>query len=647
MLATVDGEAYNVFGVASPANGTKSATLKSGNYTSTHSSFEITAGNALLTLDFFSPVSLSNYVRQSLPFSYLTITAAGLNGAKPNVTIYSDIDDSWTGQSSNTAKTFSTFEGSSIYELSANGQATYSQSPNEQALWGQAVFASKVVDDTKLSSGSGSSNTVRGQFIKDGSISEANSNWQPTAADNVVAFSHSLGEVGSGTTVRLAIGYVREAAINYLGEPQTHYYRSQYPDTASAVNHFLDDYEDAYQEGQGLDSQIQNTGTSVAGSKYADILALSLRQIFGAIDVTIPNSTLDTANASAFIKEISSDGNANTVDIIYGMLPFFYSLSPEWIRLLLGPIMQYLATGGWPYPQYAIHDIGENYPNATGHNDGQAEMMPVEESGDLLILFLAYQQATGDKSFATTYANLLKTYAEYVQKNGLYPVFQLSTTDGLGAFTNMTSLAVKSAVALSAYGELVGSSQYSDLGLSFASTVLRNGLGTRVSSATKEEYLTLTYATAAWYLHFNLYPVPLLGLNTFNSSVFKDQTDFYPTVRAEAGIPIDQGAQWGKTDWDFWVAGYATSTSLRDQIVEDVWNYISNQKNIMPFSDKYNVAAPNIGAGQFRARPTVAAHFAPWALSQKKTAKRSPPVVKRKRFEATGRSKGLPYNYDY
>ena len=623
VIANVDNEVYDIFGVSSSTKGSKSATLLSGNYTSTHTLFEITAGNALFTLDFFSPVSLGDYVRQSLPFSYLTVIACGINGQNPNVTVYSDIDDTWTGQSGNTAKTLTSESGVSIYELTANGQATYSQSADEMALWGQAIFASQSANGDILKTESGPTETVRKQFAQNGDLSGANT-WQ-LGATNVVAFSQSLGRVGTGKAVRFAVGYVREAAINYLGEPQTHFYRSQFPDIPSAVGQFFEDYEDAYSEAQALDLEVQNTGTSVAGSNYSDILALSVRQIFGAIDLTIPKDALDTANASAFIKEISSDGNANTVDIIFPMLPFFYSLAPKWIRLLIQPIVQYLATGAWPLP-YVIHDIGTNYPNATGHNDGQAESMPIEETGNLLILFLAYQQATGDDSFTSEYAGLLSGYADYLEQNGRYPVNQLSTTDGLGAFTNMTSLAIKAAVGLAAYGDLSGRSEFKDKGHSFVSTILANGVGTQISDATKEPFLTLTYGNTSWYLQFNLYPDQLLDTNVFqNTSVFKDQTDFYPTVRQPGGVPIDDGANWGKTDWDCWSAAYATDTKVRDMFINDIWAYITNQLNNMPFSDKYNVADPQAGIGQFRARPTVAAHFAPWALA-KKTTKRSLPV---------------------
>ena len=55
----------------------------------------------------------------------------------------------------------------------------------------------------------------------------------------------------------------------------------------------------------------------------------------------------------------------NTVDVLMPMRPIFYVMAPEYIRLTLEPVMQYLASGAWPH-NYTVHDIGDNYPNATG-----------------------------------------------------------------------------------------------------------------------------------------------------------------------------------------------------------------------------------------------------------------------------------------
>ena len=612
IIARVDGQTYNLFGVASPAAGSQSADVVSGSFTATHSVFVLSAGKASITLDFFSPVSFQDYVRQSLPFSYLTVSASGQQGATPSVQIYTDIDDTWTGQSTRSNSNFSASGDTSLYQVTAVGQPAYAESANEQALWGEAVFATS--SSKSLTSASGSSASVRGDFQSRGALSDTHPNWSQS---DVFAFASDLGSVSSKASVTFAIGYVREAAVNYLGAAQTGYYRSKYPDTPSAVAAFLDDYAGASIESSDLDSQIQTTGTSTGGQNYSEILQLSVLQTFGGIDVTIPSDALDTSKASAFIKEISSDGNVNTIDIIVELIPFFHIFNVEYLRLLLDPVVQYLESGRYPNP-YAIHDIGASYPNALGHDDGQDEAMPVEETGNLLILAAVYQVASGNSAWASSHSKLFDSYAEYLVNNGLYPTNQLSTNDGLGPFTNMTQLGVKAAVGLSAYGQLTGTQKYTDSGNSFAKTIYTTGVGVEVSQATGQTYFTLTYGSSTYFLLYNLYPARLLGLTLFPDAAYDGQSALYATVRGPYGVPLDGDVEWGKSDWQMWSAAIA-SEGVRDEFINDLHAYMSNGKNTAPFADRYWAAGAQAGlsAAGFRARPVLGAHFAIWALEKK------------------------------
>lgn len=70
VMARVDGKAYSLMGVAdSEGEGITPAVVRGAEYTATHSVFTLSAGGLAFTLDFFSPVSPWNYLRQSLPFS--------------------------------------------------------------------------------------------------------------------------------------------------------------------------------------------------------------------------------------------------------------------------------------------------------------------------------------------------------------------------------------------------------------------------------------------------------------------------------------------------------------------------------------------------------------------------------------------------
>lgn len=338
----MDGITYNLFGVPSPQNSTLSASLLSASFTATHTIFKLAAGNANFQLDFLSPVSPNHYVRQSLPFSYLTVFASSNFGSR--IQVYSDIDETWTGQSGSTLSKTTAGAGTSVFQLTAINPHLYSQNAGNQALWGQVVFASRQSNSSTLTSKSGSVASVRGKFISSGSLSSLPSIY---AAGDVIGLAHDLGSVSIEKSVTFAIGYVREATVNYLGNTRTGYYRAIYPDPVGAVNHFLNDYPAAALESQSIDSRLECAAVKAAGTNYSDILKLSTRQAWGAIDVTIPNDTLDTDDILVFMKEISSDGNVNTIDVIYPAFPIFYVMNPEYIKLLLEPVMRYLASGRW------------------------------------------------------------------------------------------------------------------------------------------------------------------------------------------------------------------------------------------------------------------------------------------------------------
>lgn len=338
----MDGETYSLFGVPSSPSSTRPASLVSAKYTATHTLFTLAAGTATIQLDFLSPVSPRSYLRQSLPFSYLTIRATSTQGSR--IQIHSDIDESWTGQSGNTASNFTSSTRGSIFQLFVNDAAVYSQNERDQALWGEVIYASRTSNTSILTVQSGNRATVRDYFVSHGNLSGL---LYPYAAEDVVAFSHDLGVVSAEQSVTFAVGYAREQAINYLGNARTGYYRSAYQDSLSAVQHFLDDLPAAAIESHLLDSSLENAAMAAGGNNYSDILALSTRQAWGAIDVTIPSDTLDKSDILVFMKEISSDGNVNTLDVIYPAFPIFFVMNPEYIRLLLEPVLQYLRTGRW------------------------------------------------------------------------------------------------------------------------------------------------------------------------------------------------------------------------------------------------------------------------------------------------------------
>ncbi|KIX02146.1 uncharacterized protein Z518_08085 [Rhinocladiella mackenziei CBS 650.93] len=598
----VNGTAYSLFG--NPGIGTP-AVLDSAEYSATHSIFNFSVGLAIFSLDFFSPASPHNLLRQSLPFSYLTVSVT-LPGSG-QIQIYSDIDKAWAGPNPAQYSHFTSAKNTEYYEVSPVWPRLFRES-RDRALWGQAIYGTRPVGGSVVTSQVGRASLVRNRFAKYGNLSQVHDVWNDDGS--VLGFSHDLGAIQERKSVTFAIGHHRVESINYLGQVRTGYYRAAYPDVASALVHFLDDYGDAYAEAAEMDSALTDKALNIS-QHYADIVALSVRQSLGAVEFTIPEGDHNVTDVMAFIKEISSDGNVNTLDILFPTFPIYYVTNPDIIKFLLEPVLRYLQAGRWPH-EWAIHDIGSSYPNADGHDTGNAEQMPLEESGNILLLVYAYQVASGDATWAQQYQDILKGYATYLSKHGWYPEFQLASSDEAGPAANQTNLAIKSAVGMVAYGKLFSDPFFVANGTALADAIYASGLGT---DANKSHFVLSYHDGDTWSGCYNLFSDKLFGFDLFPPAAYEMQAAWLRgEVRCTAGVPLDSRVTWTKSDWNMFLAAVA-SDDVASQYVNDLHAYASNGLNAVPFSDRYWVEGSD--AGHFfniNNRPTVGGHFAPMAM---------------------------------
>ena len=192
---------------------------------------------------------------------------------------------------------------------------------------------------------------------------------------------------------------------------------------------------------------------------YYSIVALSARQVMGAYVLPMRpstggcNSSSNTSDPLMFQKEISSDGNVNTVDIMYPAMPFFLYSNPNLLRFNLEPLYQN-PEGGFYLNEYSMHDLGTHFPNATGHVEGDDEYTPVEESGNMILMTYAYYKFSSDAGFVQQHYAMLQQFAQYLVELSLTPGKQLSTDDFAGQLVNQTNLAIKGIVGLQAMASI-------------------------------------------------------------------------------------------------------------------------------------------------------------------------------------------------
>ncbi|TCD60187.1 hypothetical protein EIP91_010601 [Steccherinum ochraceum] len=612
----VDGVAYNFLGAPTVA-GAQKAVQKSLEFTSTQSTFIMTAGPIDLTVNFLSPVEPTDLVKQSLPFSYLTLSAAPNDGKSHEVQLYSDISAEWiTGDNSLTAN-WSTTTGSVLtHQVQLANQSLFTEI-SDHIQQGSAFYSTHNTTGTTFQTGQDT--VVRAQFIANGSLANTQDTNFRAVSDRwpVFAYAHDLGTVSKATLpVVLSVGHVRDPAIEYIIaggalQQRSVFFWTQFSTVSAAISSFLDDFSGALTRAKAFDAKVNKDATAIS-SDYASIVALSIRQVFGATELTVSRDSSGKLNASdvlMFMKEISSDGNVNTVDVIFPSWPAFLYTNAALGKNLLLPLFEYQASGQYPN-KWSVHDMGASYPKALGHNDGKDEAMPVEESGNMLIMTLSHAQRTGDHSLITTYFDLLDQWTQFLITDSLIPANQISTDDFAGSLANQTNLAIKGIVGIKAMAEIASltgdsakSANYSSIAASYVTQ------WQAFATSTTGKHLTLAYGNdSSWGLSYNLFADKLLGTNVFPQSVFDMQTSWYSTVANSFGVPLDTRHTYTKSDWEIWTAALVTSTSVRDLLVSSVRKYAADGSSSQPLGDWYETTDGAVEG--FRARPVVGGHLA-------------------------------------
>ncbi|KAF8300411.1 DUF1793-domain-containing protein [Clavulina sp. PMI_390] len=620
----VDGTTYTILGAPS-VSGATLATQTSLKITSTTSTFVLTAGPVTVTATFLSPIEPTDFLRGSLPFSYLSITTKATDGNSHLIQVYADTSGEWVSTDNTQTVNWSTNVGTVVaHQVQLATQTTYGES-GDMVQSGSAWHG--ILNTGAVTYQSGQDAVVRAAFIANGNLPNTqDTNYRAISNDwPVFGLSKDIGSTSDSTSnpVIFAVGHARSPNIQYITtgsvlEDRYPYYAATYSTPLSALTFFLSttEYNAAVSAAATFDAKVQSDGSAIS-SAYADILALSARQVMGGIEITISKSSsgsYNTGDIMAFMKEISSDGNVNTVDVIFPSWSFWLYVNPILGAYLLQPLFIYQQSGMYPN-KWSVHDMGASYPKAIGHNDGADEAMPVEECGNMLIMALSYAQKSGDTSQLSADYSLLAQWTSYLVSDSLIPANQISTDDFEGSLANQTNLAIKGVVGIGAMGEIASllgktsdATNYTTIATTYVPKILS------YAQASTGDHLTLAYGqTSTWGLMYNMFGDKLLGLNLFSSSLYTQQTNWYASHGLTYGLPLDtRHSTWSKSDWQILTSAIVTSTSVRDLFINGVHAYAADGKNTNPLSDWFDASAGTVDG--FRARPVVGGHFAHLAL---------------------------------
>jgi len=335
-----------------------------------------------------------------------------------------------------------------------------------------------------------------------------------------------------------------------------------------------------------LDNQIASSSIAAAGQNYLTITSLSLRQAFAAFELVGTPS-----NTYIFVKEISSSGDTNTVDVIFPLHPALLYTNPELLKLALAPLYENQESGHYPNT-YSMHDLG-HFPNATGYPAGNDQQMPVEECGNMIIMTLAYAQHAHDNAYLSQHYTILQKWAGYLINDSLIPASQVSTDDFAGPLANQTNLALKGIIGIGAMAKiasLIGNTADANNYASIATNYISQWQNLGIAQG-ELPHTTLDYgANDTHGLLYNLWADQELGLGLVPQSVYSMQSNFYPTIAGPFGVPLDTRHTYTKGDWEAMTAA-TCGASTRDMFLSHLANWINVTPTNRPLTDLYDTVS--------------------------------------------------------
>lgn len=602
------GGAYIDFGISRQIKDDTSFNLKAEQKsvvvmpTQTYYTFE--CGGVLLDLIFTSPAVPTNLELVAAPYNYVTYQVRSQDEKKHDVQVYFEATPLLAVNTIEQPVEYSLQEedGFILMKTGTVEQPILQKKGDDLRIdWG--YFCMAAPNSPRVTVSIDEQKTTKTNFLKTGILPGKKGLTSPDMQKQmtVLAYSDNLGMVGEEIcSGHLVLGYDDIYSIQYFGDNRMAYWKHNGSVTIEqALKKAFDSYSENMQQCNDFDKKLMEEARNAGGQQYAELCALVYRQTMAAHKLV----TDSEGNLMYFSKENFSNGSIGTVDITYPSSPMYLCYNTDLLKGMMTPIFEYSHSGRWKKP-FAAHDVG-TYPHANGQTYGGD--MPVEESGNMLILTAAIAKVEGNAEYAAKYWNELTAWADYLKKEGLDPANQLCTDDFAGHFAHNTNLSIKAIMGVASYAYLarmLGKVEQAD---SYES-VARNMASKWVEMADDGDHYRLTFdQPGTWSQKYNLIWNRLLGFNLFPEKVADTEMAFYKEHINCYGLPLDNREDYSKSDWILWTACLTGNDADFCALVQPVWKYANETTSRVPLSDWHYTSTGNQRG--FQARSVVGGYY--------------------------------------
>ncbi len=563
----------------------------------TQTIYNFACGPVDATVTFTSPLLIKDLDLLSRPVSYVTYSVKASDNKTHNVQVYFGASTDIAVNSPAEEVVAKKYNSSSLNILKAGTTAQpvlQKKGDDVRIDWGYMYVATpsseKAVEYISTAS----------QAIPAFVSNKQNTNIT-TGKNLVLNTSINIGKVGAeAKETYFLLGYDDIYSIQYFHQNLRPWWNKSGKETIeNQLSKAATEYKSVMQKCDDWNKKMYNDLVNAGGETYANLCVLAYRQSIAA------HKLLQSPQREILFlsKENFSNGSINTVDVTYPSSPLYLCYNPELLKGMLNGIFYYSETGQWKHP-FAAHDLG-TYPIANGQTYGEG--MPVEESGNMVILTAAIAKAEGNADFAKKHWQTLTTWTNYLVKEGFDPVSQLSTDDFAGHLARNANLSIKAIEAIGCYGMLAKMVGKNDVVETYTDTA-KNMAKRWIAYDDLGDHFALTFdKTDSWSQKYNMVWDKVLDLNLFPKEVYEKEIKFYLTKQKEFGLPLDSRKTYTKSDWITWTATLANNQQNFEALIDPVFKYTQETPTRVPMSDWYETTnGKQVG---FQARSVVGGYF--------------------------------------
>ncbi len=466
--------------------------------------------------------------------------------------------------------------------------------------WGYIyTVASKAQSASQIAPGK----ETRLEFVKSGKLASGGQSHRVIMSPKhpAEAFAFNLGRVGPTAVHRhVMVAYDEVYSIDYFGQYQRPYWRHIFKSPAAMFLWAANHYHTLMQQSAKFDREVMADAQRIGGFRYATIVSLAYRQALAAMGITADRNGMPMV----YTKEETSNGDTATVDVIFPASPLLLTFCPQLEAASIVPVLNSADTPRWRFP-WSPHDLG-TYPVCAGWYANGGENMPIEESGNMIILAAAIAKAERNADLASRYWPLLKRWALYLRKLGFDPKNQLSTDDFLGPRPHNSNLSLKAIVALRAYGMLLH--MRGDDHEAKRYTALSRRWAHRWLSINEQDghFRAQFNVPGGWGEPYNMVWGRVLGFHLFPYTAVKRELTFLISKANRFGIPLNNATTGSDTDHTIYTAALARTKPLFDGFINPLYRFLNDSPDRVPLADWYD---SRTGAAFMHARPVVGAAF--------------------------------------